>query len=277
MARNTSRFNKILNFIGLVDEQGDENMDYDQGRPQGSSTYNPSSRRQGSNAARPVRQQGYDEPRSGRYEGGRYESPRYESSRYESPRYEAGRYDAGRYDSGRGYASGNYRGGDYSQQRSSSRDYSRNAPPRDEFEAPPHSPSSSTKDQRTSRPDTRSDYYSSRQFAGRDSAPPPPVPERGNVVAMHQQPTPNTFGAQTVIYYLHALEECRDVISDLLDNKTILLNLEDMDERLIQRGIDTLCGAAFALNATLRKASDKTYLIAPNTVNVGSNSENQRY
>ena len=81
---------------------------------------------------------------------------------------------------------------------------------------------------------------------------------------------------QTVIYYLRQLEECRDVINDLLDNKTVLLNLEDMDERVVQRGIDTLCGAAFALGATLRKASDKTYLIAPKSVEVASTNDQER-
>jgi FtsZ-interacting cell division protein YlmF len=82
---------------------------------------------------------------------------------------------------------------------------------------------------------------------------------------------------QTVIYYLHTLEECRDVITDLIDGKTVLLNLEEMDEKTIQRGIDTLCGAAFALNATLRKASDKTYLIAPTTVEVAMTNEAERH
>lgn len=77
-----------------------------------------------------------------------------------------------------------------------------------------------------------------------------------------------TGKASTVIYYLHSLEECCDVISDLIDNKTVLLNLEEMDASLMQRAVDTLSGAAFALNATLRKASEKTYLIAPVSVEV---------
>jgi FtsZ-interacting cell division protein YlmF len=98
-----------------------------------------------------------------------------------------------------------------------------------------------------------------------------PQPRVGNVITMQ-----NDSRHQTVIYYLHTLEECRDVISDLIDNKTVLLNLEEMEEKTIQRGIDTLCGAAFALGATLRKASDKTYLIAPNNVEVAMTNETER-
>ena len=67
---------------------------------------------------------------------------------------------------------------------------------------------------------------------------------------------------------LHTLDECRDVISDLLDTKIVVLNLEDMDDRLIQRAIDTLGGAAFALNATLRRTSNRTYIIAPTNVDI---------
>ena len=67
-----------------------------------------------------------------------------------------------------------------------------------------------------------------------------------------------------------------DDFSDLLENKSVLLNLEDMDDRLIQRAIDTLGGAAFALNATLRRASDRTYLIAPLSVDIAYTNDADR-
>lgn len=74
---------------------------------------------------------------------------------------------------------------------------------------------------------------------------------------------------QTMIYMtLHSLEDCREVVNGLLDGKTVLLNMEGMDTGTQQRSVDTLCGAAFALHATLRKASGNTYLIAPVNVRV---------
>ena len=240
MARN-SRFNKILNFIGLVDEQEDPNRSREPIRPQGSQTYTPSTRQQGQlpNQPRPVRPSAYDDYRSA--------PPRYDD-RYQ-PDYD----------------------------RSNVRDYqpTQRSAPRQDY------------DRISARPDYQSGSANRMPEAPRNPSPYRDMPNRNNDPYTKQTPAPNVdrpqrdnvvglFSegrAQTVIYYLHALEECRDVINDLLDNKTVLLNLEDMDERLIQRGIDTLCGAAFALNATLRKASDKTYLIAPNTVNVASVTE----
>ena len=100
--------------------------------------------------------------------------------------------------------------------------------------------------------------------------------------ARREQPAPaaqrrsNDSRHHMIVYYLHTLDECRDVISDLLENKSVLLNLEDMDDRLIQRAIDTLGGAAFALNATLRRASDRTYLIAPLSVDIAYTNDADR-
>jgi FtsZ-interacting cell division protein YlmF len=251
MARG--RFNKILELIGLVDDEP-EATSYDPQKVD-AQVYNPPQRR-APEGARPVRQQGYSSAYAGGYAPGASAQRGYERGydRYsaaprpgDSPRaaygaadrsadYRAGGYDAGsarpeaRYSSRPEYARA---GQGYRADTRSAAPAYRADPIRDEFE-------------RIEQP-------------------------RANVVAMRPDPRP-----QTVIYYLRTLEECRDVITDLIDNKTVLLNLEEMDESTIQRGIDTLCGAAFALGATLRKASDKTYLIAPNNVDVAMTNDGER-
>lgn len=73
---------------------------------------------------------------------------------------------------------------------------------------------------------------------------------------------------RTLMYSLHTLEECREIIENIIRGNTVVLTLDDLDIKLMQRAVDTLSGAAFALHATIRKASDKTYLIAPNNVEV---------
>lgn len=81
-------------------------------------------------------------------------------------------------------------------------------------------------------------------------------------------PVNRASAPRTVMYNLSALEECSDVVDALIANNIVLLMLDQLDDRMIQRAVDTLSGAAFALHATIRKASDKTYLIAPRTVEV---------
>lgn len=87
---------------------------------------------------------------------------------------------------------------------------------------------------------------------------------------------------QTVIFHLRRFEDCRDVILALLDRKSVLLNLDPLDEATAQRVIDAMGGAAFALGALISKASDKNYLITPNNVvvangNVEPRHKNERY
>lgn len=55
----------------------------------------------------------------------------------------------------------------------------------------------------------------------------------------------------------------------LVEGKTVLLNLEDVDGALRRRMIDFIAGAAYALNATIKKASSSSYFIAPRDVDVG--------
>ena len=73
---------------------------------------------------------------------------------------------------------------------------------------------------------------------------------------------------KTVMFALHNLEDCCDVIDNLIMNNTVVLTMDNLDDRLMQRAVDTLSGAVFALHATIRKASERTYLIAPMTVEV---------
>lgn len=73
---------------------------------------------------------------------------------------------------------------------------------------------------------------------------------------------------RTVMRSLHQLEDCCDVIDNLIRGNTIVLTMDELDGHLMQRAVDTLSGAVFALHATIRKASDKTYLIVPVGVEV---------
>ena len=52
--------------------------------------------------------------------------------------------------------------------------------------------------------------------------------------------------------------------------------MDDLDAATMQRAVDTLSGAVFALHATIRKASDRTYLIAPNGVEVNETYDTDR-
>ena len=80
----------------------------------------------------------------------------------------------------------------------------------------------------------------------------------------------------TTVYYLRSLSECSSVIQDLIGGNSVLLNLEETDSVLMQRIVDTLAGASFALNAKIRKVSERMYLIAPENVQVNMTTNVER-
>lgn len=96
------------------------------------------------------------------------------------------------------------------------------------------------------------------------------------------QPQSTTYGAaskivnhpsvsarhRTMIYQLTNYEDSKDVIDDLLEGHSVLINLEALALEEAQRIIDTLIGACYAINATIKKAAAQTYLLAPETVEV---------
>lgn len=82
-----------------------------------------------------------------------------------------------------------------------------------------------------------------------------------------QRASRNVNQQRTVMYTLHELTDCRDVIDNLVLNVTVVLTVEANDE-ILMRSLDILSGAAFALQATIRKASPYTYLIAPQNVDI---------
>jgi len=222
MARNKSGgFNKLLNFIGLVD---DEDTQDTYGEEYSGDNYG--------------RRAAYTPARQQRPTTGSSRAPQSRTSAQRRLPESSAR--SSRYDSRapRGYD--DYRTGE---RRTASRfDDSGYAPaPRQPRQASRYS----------QQPDPR--YDSNRNLPQRVS------PQRSMRVSQR---------SRTVMYSLHSLEDCCEVIDQLIANNTVVLTMDELDGHLLQRAVDTLSGAVFALHASIRKASDRTYLVAPMSVEV---------
>lgn len=96
-------------------------------------------------------------------------------------------------------------------------------------------------------------------------------PPRDNVIPMYrsgQAEEETTRKHIEVIVYVRMLEDCQHIIQAVLDAKSVFLNLEEVDDVMLQRVIDMLGGAAYALGATMQKISHRAYLVSPKTVDV---------
>ena len=69
------------------------------------------------------------------------------------------------------------------------------------------------------------------------------------------------FKPQTMGQLLPAVDHLRA-------GKTVLLNLEGIDPALYRRMIDFISGSAYAMRLSIKKATDNSYCIAPNDVDV---------
>lgn len=56
------------------------------------------------------------------------------------------------------------------------------------------------------------------------------------------------------------------IVKQLLENKTVVLNLHLLDKEQSQRTIDFVCGAAFALGGAPQKVGDTVFVFTPNSV-----------
>ena len=233
MARNKSGgLNKLLNFIGLVDDE--DNRD----------TYGEEYSGDGYG-----RQSGYSPARQSRAATGRASSFSRQtgSSRANNRLADSGarsRYES-RYDSRSAAPAGRARGG-YDDYRAGERRTESRFDDSD-YGAP-----------RGQRPSARYSQPDARYSGASANVPARTAPQRMRV-------SPRS---RTVMYSLHTLEDCCEVIDQLIANNTVVLTMDELDGRLLQRAVDTLSGAVFALHASIRKASDKTYLVAPMSVEV---------
>ena len=248
-------FNRFLELIGIVAEEED---DFDQGG------YDAEPPRRSASPRRsdPPRSSSRDNRFSSRSSSsGRSDYERQSRSDYTSRRasegassYRSGGYpESSRYGRESGYSS---RESGYGRQEgASSRSMGSSSYDRRSYDA-------------RSRVDDRDGGYDRRQEPERSYLRDAPSvrrgDERGNVVRM-----PGTeSGARTTVYYIKDFNECRDVMLALMSGVTVVVNMEDLDQNSVRRCVDTLIGAAFALEADMRRIAMQTWLIAPDSVTV---------
>ena len=65
-----------------------------------------------------------------------------------------------------------------------------------------------------------------------------------------------------------SMEDAKEITDTLLDNKTVVLNLEGLDIDIARRILDFAMGSVYAINGTIQKISDTIFIIVPSTVDI---------
>ena len=86
---------------------------------------------------------------------------------------------------------------------------------------------------------------------------------RSTVLSIH-----TNVQMQVVISYPESVEEAGMICDYVKGNKTVVVNLENVQHEMSQRIVDFLCGASYALEGDIQNVSKKIFLIAPKNVDI---------
>ena len=65
-----------------------------------------------------------------------------------------------------------------------------------------------------------------------------------------------------------SVEDAREITETLLNNRTVVLNVEGLDVEIAQRIIDFTSGSCFAMSGNLQKISNYIFIITPESVDI---------
>lgn len=75
-------------------------------------------------------------------------------------------------------------------------------------------------------------------------------------------------GMEVCVIKPTTVEDAREITETLLDNRTVVLNLEGLDVDVAQRIIDFTSGSCFAISGNLQKISHYIFIITPSSVDI---------
>ena len=81
-------------------------------------------------------------------------------------------------------------------------------------------------------------------------------------------------GMEVCVIKPSSMEDTREIADTLLDNSTVILNLEGIDVELAQRIIDFASGACYSLNGSLQKISSYIFVLGPYNVDITGDLQN---
>lgn len=87
--------------------------------------------------------------------------------------------------------------------------------------------------------------------------------QSGKVVNIHNG---NQF--KMVVAQPNTFDDAKDICDHLKSNKPVVINLEGIEKHDAQRIIDFLSGSVYALDGSIQKVSCDIFVIAPNSVDV---------
>ena len=94
------------------------------------------------------------------------------------------------------------------------------------------------------------------------AAPVAPAGFSGQVLNM------NSGKQEVVLFHAKSFDDAARAADELRKKKAIILNMENVDKALTRRVVDFLSGSVYALDGSVKKIAQSTYLFCPHNMDV---------
>ena len=94
------------------------------------------------------------------------------------------------------------------------------------------------------------------------------------VTPMRQPSRRSSVNMEVCVIRPTSMEDTREIADTLVDNSTVVLNLEGLDMELAQRIIDFTSGACYSLGGSLQKVSSYIFILGPYNVDITGDLQN---
>lgn len=94
------------------------------------------------------------------------------------------------------------------------------------------------------------------------------VKSSSKVTPIRPAKKPSSNGMEVCVIKPVTVEDAREITETLLNNRTVVLNVEGLEIEIAQRIIDFTSGSCFAINGNLQKISNYIFIITPPSVEI---------
>ncbi|MBR5569274.1 MAG: cell division protein SepF [Oscillospiraceae bacterium] len=108
----------------------------------------------------------------------------------------------------------------------------------------------------------------------RDTESTPAAPAAGNFNG--QVLNMNSGKQEVVLFHAKTFDDAARAADELRKRKAIILNMENVDKSLTRRVVDFLSGSVYAMDGSVKKIAQSTYLFCPHNMDVVGDLENIR-
>ena len=85
----------------------------------------------------------------------------------------------------------------------------------------------------------------------------------------------NSGKQEVVLFHAKTFDDAAKASDELRKKKAVILNMENVDKALTRRVVDFLSGSVYALDGTVKKVAQSTYLFCPHNMDIVGDLEAQ--